>query len=152
MKNLGVKLSFIILTILMLFVLISCSKNKEYNYTYKGENDFWMAEYKIYTTVRSTKNNNKADKEYEIKDKLIVTYQGKLEELSSIKHLEITYDGSILGGGLSGDYDDENRIASKTFTLSGGSKGNSAPDKNDVITVNINMDGVIQKIELTYVK
>lgn len=147
MKKTGIYIGYLTL---ILFIFTSCSKKEEYNYTYKGENDIWKAEYKIHTTTALTKKDKQSGNKYEINDKLVVTYQGDPKGLLSIRHLEIAYEGSILGGALSGDYDGEDNTALKTYTLSGGAIGSKLPNKNDVISVTINMDEDKQTIELRY--
>lgn len=132
MKKTGV----ILITIMLLIVSVYSIKGAfDHNCTYKGENEFWTAEYKVYDTKILT------DK------RLIVSYKKNLSDLSSIKHLEISYESSIGGGKLTEDFGD-NPPKERTYTLKGNGSGGMILNKDEVVKVNISIDGKTQTIEL----
>ena len=133
----------------MLFIIVGCS-NKEvikHNYTYKGENEFWTAEYKVNGTGAFTEKDNKTSYESKCSDVFTVTYKKDLSELSSVKNLEISYESSAGGGEITKDYDDGSS-PQETYTMNSGSTNGAIENKDEVIKVIINLDGKIQTIDL----
>lgn len=47
------------------------------------------------------------------------------------------------------DYEKDESITSKTFTIKSGGKNCAIPDENDIIKVIINTDGIEHTLELT---
>lgn len=133
---------------LLILIVTGCSKKEiiKHNYTYKGENELWSAEYTTNGTAIFEQNDSKMDVGTESKYKLTVTYKKDLSDLSSVKKLVISYDASSSGGSLSEVYSEDESITSKTFTLSGG--GSFIPIENEIIKVTINIDGDVQILEL----
>ncbi|AZV59034.1 hypothetical protein DMR38_05290 [Clostridium sp. AWRP] len=128
----------------MLFVVTGCS-NKDvikHNYIYKGENQFWTAQYKVNSTGIFTKRDDKLHYEGNSNGILTVTYKKNISELSSVKHLEISYKSSTGGGSIG-----QNSPKKKTYTMTSSTDG-ITEDKDEVIKVTINLDGKIQTIEL----
>jgi hypothetical protein len=80
-----------------------------------------------------------------------VTYNKDLSQLSSIKHLEISYESSAGSQSLVEDFKD-GHPNEKTYVLKSGSKGRAIENKDEVIKVSINLDGKIEIIELRNVK
>lgn len=143
-----------IMIVIMLLILTGCS-NKEvikHNYTYKGENEFWTVEYKVNGTGIFTEKNNKTEYESNSNNTLTVTYRKNLSDLSSVKHLEISYESSAGGGKLADDFDKDHPLNQKTYTLKSSAIGGAIEGKNEIIKVNINLDGKIQTIELKNIK
>lgn len=141
-----------VLVVIILFILTGCS-NKEvvkHNYTYKGENEFWAAEYKVNYTGTFTEKNNKTEYKPYSNNILTVTYKKNLSDLSSVKHLEISYETNSGGGKLTEDFDSNNPLNQKTYKFRSG--GEVIENKNEVIKININLDGKIQTIELKYIQ
>ncbi|AZV58499.1 hypothetical protein [Clostridium sp. AWRP] len=138
------KVAIILITIL-LPVFIGCS-NKDvikHNYTYKGENEFWTAQYKVNSTGTFTKKNDKLHYEGNSNGTLTVTYKKNISKLSSVKHLEISYKSSAGSGSIG-----QNSPKKKTYTMTSSSTDGVIEDKDEVIKVTINLDGNIQTIEL----
>lgn len=136
----------IILTILL---MTGCS-NKEvikHNYTYKGENDSWTAEYKVNGTVTFTEENNYTKCDSEANKVFTVTYKNDISKLSSAKNVEISYKSSTSAGKITNKYDDGDRIQ-KTYTMQSSSKNGAIENEDDVIEVTINIDGNIEVFEL----
>jgi hypothetical protein len=141
--------SISIVIIIVILIITGCS-NKEvikHNYTYKGENEFWTAEYKVNGTGTFTENDNKTSYESKCSKVFTVTYKKDLSELYSVKHIEISYESSAGGGKITEDYDDGSS-PQKTYTMNSGSTGGAIENKDEVIEVTINLDGNIQTIEL----
>lgn len=131
------KLSIILVAIVLLIIVLYSSKDVfGQNYTYKGENELWTAEYKVNVTKAFTDT------------KLTVSFKKDLSEISSVKHFEISYESSIRGGKLTSDFDSNNPLNQKTYTLKSNSSGGAIVNKNEIIKVNINLDGKIETIEL----
>lgn len=140
------------LTIILLILLavIGCSKKDvdKHNYIFKGENEFWSAEYVVNGTVTFTNKDGTLHAESESNEIFTVTYKKELSDLDSIKSLEISYESTTGGGKLTSEFNKDNPPIKKTFTMKSGSKGGAIEDKDDVIKVKINIDGNIQTFEL----
>ncbi|MHC6180186.1 hypothetical protein ACYUJ6_10085 [Clostridium sp. JNZ X4-2] len=139
----------IILAAIMLFMITGCSNNDviKHSYTYKGENEFWAAQYKVNATGTFTKKNDKLHYEGNSNSTLTVTCKKNISELSSVKHLEISYKSSAGGEKITENYSDASP-KEKTYTMSSSSTDGVIEDKDEVIKVTINLDGKIQTIEL----
>lgn len=144
MKKLGV-----ILTTLMLLVMLGCTKSKveNYNYNYKGENELWAAEYNVDGKSKITEKDGKINYYGDANYQLTVNYKKDLSQLSSAKHLEISYKTGTKAGNLIQDFDDNNPVE-KTYTLKSSSTNGAVGRKDDVIEVTLNLDGKIQTIQL----
>ncbi len=70
-----------------------------------------------------------------------------LSDLAFVKQLGISYESSVRGGAGTYDFIDA-PPTEKTYTLQSSSKGSLIENKDEVINVNINIDGKIQTIEL----
>lgn len=135
----------VILVAIMLVTIVGCSNRKiiRYDYTYRGENEFWNAEYKVNGTATFTEKDNKTSYSDNGSKILTVTYKGDISELSSVKHLDISYKSRKLVY----DFDQNESIDQKTFTLKSNGLG-SVENKDEILKVDINLDGKIQTIEL----
>lgn len=132
----------------MLLTITGCSSKEviKHNYTYKGENELWTAEYVMNGTGTFTKKDGTLHYESNSNKILTVTYKKDISQLSSVKHLEISYESSVGGGKKAEDYND-GPPKEKTYTIKSGGTG-AIENKDEVIKVNINIDGKIQTIEL----
>jgi hypothetical protein len=133
-----------------------CSKDKDvtnYNYTFRDENDLWEAEYKLEGSITFYTNEKGAlDVETHHDNALIIAYKGELQDLQGIRHVKISYDGSLVGGSMGTEYDEGEHINSKVFKLISGGNG-ATPPEDAVITVTIQIDDwEIQTLELTTAK
>jgi hypothetical protein len=147
----GVKLrkTASILIVIILLSIAGCS-NKEvtkHNYIYKGENELWTAEYRVDGTNTFSEKNGKTEYKSNSNNTLTVIYKKDLSELSSVKHLAISYE-SIAGGGESNLDFNDNPPNKKTYTLKSNSTGGAIENKDEIIKVNISIDGKAQTIEL----
>jgi len=143
----------IILIVLMLFIVVGCS-NKEvikHNYTYKGENELWTAEYKVNGTGTFTKKDDKKYYQSNSSSTLTISYKKDLSELSQVKHMEISYESSAGASKLNLNFDD-NPPNEKKYILKSSSVGGAIENKDEIINVKISLDGNTQAIELKSVK
>ncbi len=76
-----------------------------------------------------------------------MTYKRDVSELASVKHLEILYTDSAGSEKLTEDFDDNDPLSHQTFTLKSGGSG-AIESKDEIIEVNINIDGNTQTFEL----
>lgn len=147
MRKLKKIISFMI--ILTMLVITGCS-NKEvikHDYTYKGENESWTAEYKVNGETTFIEKNNVTKCDNEANKVLTVTYKNDISELSSVKNIEISYKSSASAGNISSNYDDEDSVK-KTYTMQSSSKNGAIEKQDEVIEVTINIDGNIEVLEL----
>lgn len=133
----------------MLFLMACSNKDvTEYDYTYRGGNELWKAEYTVDCTVTFTEKDGKLDGESKSEELLTVTYQGELSDLTSVRHFELSYETANSSSKSISDYGDGEGITSKTFTLSSGGRNSALPIENDIIKVTIDTDGETQTFEL----
>lgn len=137
----------------MLLIITGCSNKQviNHNYIYRGENEFWTAEYRVDAVGIFKEDNGKTNYKSESNTTLTVTYKKNLSELLSVKHLEISYESSAGGGKLTNNFDSTHPIE-KTYTLKSSGSGIAIEHKDETIKVNINIDGKIQTIELKNVQ
>lgn len=143
-----------ILIFIVLLILTGCSNREviNHNYTYKGENEFWTVEYKVTGTGIFNERNNKTEYESNSSKTLTVSYRKNLSDLSSVKYLEISYESSAGGGKLTENFDKNHPISEKTYMVKSSAIGGAIENKNEIIKVNINMDGKVETIELKNVQ
>lgn len=137
------------LMIIIMLMITGCSNREviNHNYTYKGENEFWDAEYNVNAIGTFTEKDNKTSYESESSKVLTVTYKRDLSELSSVEHLEISYKSSVQAGSITEDYDNESPLE-KTYAIKSSSTNGAIENKDEVIKVTINIDGNVQTIDL----
>jgi len=128
---------------------MGCSDKEviKHNYTYIGESELWTAEYKVNGTGTFAEKNGKTEHKSNSDSTLTVIYKKDLSELSSVQNLEVSYESSAGGGKLSIDFNGS-PPDKKTYTLNSSSTGGAIENKDEIIEVNINIDGKIQIIEL----
>jgi hypothetical protein len=108
-----------------------------YTYTYIGENERWNAELKVNQTPKFTKTYNGVYVQTEAKEVLVITYKGELTDLSSVKHLEISYECNNESNKSVFDYNVGENISSKAFTLNSIIRNGALYDGDEKITVTI---------------
>ena len=137
----------------MLLIVVGCS-NKEvikHNYTYKGENELWTAEYKVNGTGTFTKKDDKTYYQSNSSSTLTVSYKKvDLSALSQFKKMEISYESSVRGSKLNLNFDDN--PPNEKYILDSSSVGGAIESKDEIIYVKISVDGNTQAIELKSVK
>jgi hypothetical protein len=126
---------------LILFIFAGCSNRDviKHNYTYIGENELWSAEYKVNGVFDKTSYESTSDAI------LTVTYKRNLSELSTVKQLKISSISSFRI--LTVDHlFDGNPPNEKTYTAN--ISGEGIENKDEIVKVNITLDGKKQIIEL----
>ena len=139
----------IFIIILILAGTTSCSSKDivKHNYTFKGENESWIAEYTINTTQAFIENDDISNFDSECKKEFSITYKNNISELSSIKNIIISYKSSISKGEIVQDYNDGTQ-PEKTYKIQSSSTGGAVENKDDIIDVTVNLDGNIEVFEL----
>ena len=120
------------------------------DYTFKGENEFWAAEFRVKGTGASSQNFfGKVNFDSDLNKTLIVTYKKDISQLSSVKHLEISYDEDLplKGEPLIEDYNNGS-YARKTYIIKSHTTGSVVETGDFIIKVTINIDNQIQTIKL----
>ncbi|WMJ88560.1 hypothetical protein [Anaerocolumna sp. MB42-C2] len=143
----------ILLTVICL-MFSGCSNKKDTDkdtkistYTFKGENELWNVELNINAEETFTEKKGTLSYENNVSKVLTATYQKDLSELSSTKNLMISYKSSVSGGTLEENYEDA-QPTERVFTLSSASSGGAIESADEIIEVNIAIDGTTQTIEL----
>ncbi|MDF2511139.1 MAG: hypothetical protein K0S04_1005 [Herbinix sp.] len=139
-----------IIFFIMLTLLTACAEKDviDHNYTFEGENEEWSANFKVTGKTIFTRTDGILASKTESNEVLTVTYRGELSDLSTIKHLEISYKTSAGGGSISNNYNEDEIITNKTFTLKSGGKNGAIINEDEVIEVTVDIDGNKQIVEL----
>ena len=122
-----------------------------YRYTYAGGNDEWTAKFEIAGTEKWTNKNNLLGYDGSYDTLLTVSFKGDLTELSSVRHLIISYKMGNQGGTIDQTYD-EGSGARSSYSESSSSGGAYLYSEGDVYIVTINLDGIEQTIGLHEIK
>ena len=138
----------LVLLALTLLTVLGCSDKdvKKHHYVFKGENDDWTVVYDVKAKETFTKKDgtlhydSKSDKEF------TVTYKKDISGLASNKNIEITYESSVGGGKITEEIDKVS--PQKTYSMKSSSTGGAIENADEVIEVNINIDGNTQTIGL----
>lgn len=136
----------------MLLTITGCSNKQVDNidYTFKGENEFWTAEYQVKGIGTFSKKFGQINFDSDLNKTLTVTYTKDISQLSSVKHIEISYEditSPLKGKTLIEDYKNDSH-ARKTYILKSHTTGSAIEAGNSIIKVTINIDKQIQTIEL----
>lgn len=140
--------ALIALMLVMILPIIGCS-NKDvikHKYVFRGENEFWIAEYNVDAVETFIETDGFTEYESYADRVLTMTYRKELSELPPVKKLVISYKGSVSGGEYTEEFSEDTPFK-KTYVLASRSNGAIAY-KEDVIEVNIIMDGNVQTIKL----
>lgn len=119
---------YFILLLLLLTLFTGCNNGNvvEHDYTFQGESEHWSAEYIVEGKGTFTEKEGKTKYDSEVSSKMTVTYNGSLEEISSIENLKYEYQSSVSGGG----------------------EGVAIENSDELIEVTIQWDGKTEKFEL----
>lgn len=123
------------------------SETTEHNYQFIGESEHWEAVYSYEASEIWGENDNKQTT-HSSKENYVFTlkYKGSLEELSSMKNLEYTYETTSSSGTKTEQYNEP--PSEKVFTTSGGSEGGALVGEGEVIKVNVKWDDSEESFEL----
>jgi hypothetical protein len=147
MGECSVKKTINILIIMLLLIITGCTKREDidHNYVYKGENEFWSAEYRVNGTSTFTEKNGKTEYDSNANNVFTITYKKEISQLSAVKHMEILYKSSVAGGKITVN---DGEAKEKSYTTKSGGTGGAIENKDEVIKVTINLDGKLETIEL----
>ncbi|WP_260320108.1 hypothetical protein [Peribacillus simplex] len=116
------------------------------DYQFTGESEHWEAVYSYKATEIWGKKGRQAT--HSSKDNYVLTlkYKGSLEELSSMKHLEYSYETSSSKGSKREDYPAP--PSEKVFTTSGSSVNGAMKNKDEMIKIHVKWDDNDESFEL----
>lgn len=139
-----------ILIITMLFILVGCSQGEitTHDYTYKGENDLWTAEYNVKGESGFIKKDDRKIYTGNSDSKLTVTYKKDLADLPLVKNFNISYKSSVNNEARTTKFDENTALNRKTFTIENTSKDSAVEKKDEIIKVTIDIDGNKQTLDL----
>jgi hypothetical protein len=155
MRKISIKEGFMmrkisILLLALLTVLSACS-NKDvikHNYYFEAENEDWKAGMPYYSKeVFTTDRNGNLNYESHIDSNLTITYIGDQIDFSDIKYVEITCKAPLSTTTQRVEYTD-GPPKELSFLIYGAASQSHALDKDDVITVTIDMSGEVQTLLL----
>lgn len=135
----------IITLLLSILLLTACSETTNNNYTFTGESEHWEAEY-VYEGIEKWGEED-GQRTYSNNDsyKFVLTYKGSLEELSSIKKLEYSFE--TRSGSSDSTMEFTEPPSTVMFSSSGGSTG-AKVSENEIIKVNVKWDDFEETFEL----
>ncbi|MDF2556980.1 MAG: hypothetical protein K0R71_808 [Bacillales bacterium] len=143
--------TFLTITIIVILTFWNAKKDTTIiNQVYSGKNENWTAQFEVTGTETFKDKDGTLSYENDIKKVLKVNYKGDLSQLNSSRHIDISYKSSAGGGSNSGDID--GRLTSTSFTLKSSGQNCAFENKDEIIEVSINLDGKIQRIELSNTK
>ncbi|MDP1420916.1 membrane lipoprotein lipid attachment site-containing protein [Peribacillus simplex] len=122
------------------------SEATEHNYQFIGESEHWEAVYSYKGTELWGEDDGQTTHSSKDNYKLVLTYKGSLEELSSFKNLEYTYETTTSSGSKTEAYTEP--PSEKVFTIVGGSENGAIVGEGEVIKVNVKWDGFEESFEL----
>ena len=104
-----------------------------YSYTYAGENDEWATEYTIAGAGKWTKTDDTLGYDGSYDTLLTISFKGDPTELSSIRHLIISYKLGLMGGSLDRTYE-EGRSMDSSYSENNHSDGMFPYSEGNVYT------------------
>ncbi|MFC5590773.1 hypothetical protein ACFPRA_17880 [Sporosarcina soli] len=137
------------LTALLTVLFLTACSNQEvsdYDYSFTGESEHWVAEYFVQGTEKWGKKNNSVTYSNESSYIFTVKYKGTLEELTPVKTLEFAYETIMSSGSKSMEFDEP--LTEVVFTTSGSSKGGAKVGEDEVIQVHVKWDDAEESFEL----
>ncbi|MDT0162940.1 hypothetical protein [Bacillus sp. AG4(2022)] len=137
----------ILLLFFSLMFLAACSKEvNTYDYRFVGESDHWEAEYVFKGTEVWGEKNGSRTYSNENNDEFFLEYKGPLEELSSMKKIEYSYETSAGRGSGATKFDAP--PTKKVFKSSGSSEDSGIVNEDDIIKVYVKWDDAEETFEL----
>lgn len=137
----------ILLLFFSLMFLAACSKEvNHYDYRFVGESGHWEAEYVFKGTEVWDEKNGRRSYSNENNDEFFLEYKGPLEELSSMKKIEYSYETSAGSGSGATKFDAP--PTKKVFKSSGSSENSGIVNEDDIIKVYVKWDNAEETFEL----
>lgn len=135
-----------ILLLFSILLLAACSGTTHNNYLFSGDSEYWEAEYTYNGKEKLVEKDGQKTYSNEHDFRFILKYKGSLEELSSLKKIEYSYETN--SGHGSGTEEFAEPPTSGIFALSGSSKGGAKVHEDAVIKVNVKWDDFEESFEL----
>lgn len=129
-------------------LLTACSETTNNDYKFSGESEHWEAEYSYKGTEKWGEKDGQRTYSNEDSYQFVLKYKGSIEELSSLKKLEYSYETNSKRGKTTEEYTEP--PSTGTFSSSGGSKGGAKVHEDEVIKVNVKWDDFEESFELHY--
>ncbi|MFK4390024.1 hypothetical protein CN563_16285 [Bacillus sp. AFS026049] len=146
---------FTVLFIMMVLTACSFTNSKdtqsetrtEHNYQFIGNSEHWEAEYS-YEATEIWRENERKQTAHSSKDsyELVLKYKGSLEELSSMKNLEYSFETTSQSASTKEQFPEP--PSEKVFRTGGGSEGGAIIGEGEVIKVNVKWDDSEESFEL----
>lgn len=141
----------LIVVLILTILLWGCSKTKDplniirYDYLYRGENENWVAEFKLTGEGIFEEIDGTITYDNEVNKILNVTYKKDLAKLKPIKKIKITYESNHGKGTITQNF--INPPKEKTFVLASKSYG-AVGNEEIKVKVTITVDGKTETINL----
>lgn len=134
---------------MVLLIITGCTKRKynEQFYDFFGGNEFWSAQYMVNVRTESVKKHYNIEYDSNSVNIFMINYKKDDSQLSSAKHLEVSYKSSFASGKITVNLEDVPGL-SDGFSASTVDRGGAIVNKGDVIEVTVNLDGKVQTFEL----
>jgi hypothetical protein len=136
--------------LLLFFALIflaACSKEvNNYSYRFVGESEHWEAEYVFKGTEEWGEKDGRRTYSNENNDEFFLEYKGPVEELSSLKNLEYSYETSAGSGSGATKFDAP--PTEKVFKSGGSSENTGTVNVDGIIKVYVKWDDAEETFEL----
>jgi hypothetical protein len=130
-----------------LVLLAACSKEvNTYDYRFAGESEHWEAEYVFKGTEEWAEKDGRRTYSNENNDEFFLEYKGPLEELSSMKKIEYSYETSAGSGSGATKFDAP--PTEKVFKSGGSSENTGTVNEDDIIKVYVKWDDAEETFEL----
>ncbi|AYA76422.1 hypothetical protein DOE78_13760 [Bacillus sp. Y1] len=128
------KKPWVILLTIAILSLFGCNDGNFYEY--KGENQDWTAELRL------------KQLDGEVKKEFILVYKGEAEELSSVKEISYRYETPTFNSGKTTQEYLTDGPRDKVFKKTSKEEGKLFAEEDDVITVEVEVDGVKEIFKL----
>ena len=136
----------IIILLFTLILLTACSETTINDYKFSGESVHWEADYSYKGTEKWGEKGGVKTYSNEDGYEFVLRYKGALEELSSLKKLEYSYETTFSSGTSTEEFTEPPSKAA--FLSSGKSKGGAKVREDEVIKVNVKWDEFEESFEL----
>lgn len=136
------------LTALLTVLFLTACSNQEvsdYDYSFTGESEHWIAEYFVQGTEKWGKKNDIVTYSNEGNHIFTLKYKGTLEELASVKTLGYSYETNTSSGLSDMEFDEP--LTEIVFTSRGRSTG-AKVGEDEIIQVHVKWDDAEESFEL----
>lgn len=138
----------IVVLLLTLIVLTACQEIETIKHEHKfiGESEHWEAEYSFKLTEVQRESDGTSITNSKNDHNFFLKYKGTLEELSSVREINYSYETNNGGGSAKEEFTAPPKEV--TYKISGGSKGWEEIGEGVVIKVNVKCGNFEETFEL----